>query len=129
RKKDLQMLCRIAAKYSDSENFLEAFKLDPDTEVLEHDNDAESKITLITVHSAKGSECDHAYIFRVQNGVFPHIKATSADEIEEERRVLYVAMTRARKELILTRTSTDSDKFLTDEMVRRMERRTQAKGW
>ena len=98
------MLCRIAAKYSDSENFLEAFKLDPDTEVLEHDNDASSKITLITVHSAKGCECDYAYIFRVQNGVFPHIKATSVDEIEEERRVLYVAMTRARKELILTRT-------------------------
>ena len=129
RKKDLQMLCRIASKYSDVEHFLEAFKLDPDTEVLEHDNDTESKITLITVHSAKGSECDHAYIFRVQNGVFPHVKAVSDDEIEEERRVLYVAMTRARKELILTRTISDSDKFLTDEMVKRMERRTQAKGW
>ena len=123
------MLCRIAAKYSDSENFLEAFKLDPDTEVLEHDNDASSKITLITVHSAKGCECDYAYIFRVQNGVFPHIKATSDDEIEEERRVLYVAMTRARKELILTRTISDSDKFLTSQMIQRMERRTQAKGW
>ena len=129
RKKDLQMLCRIAAKYSDSENFLEAFKLDPDTEVLEHDNDVNNKITLITVHSAKGSECDYAYIFRVQNGVFPHIKATSDDEIEEERRVLYVAMTRARKELILTRTITDSDKFLTFQMIKRMERRIQAKGW
>ena len=129
RKKDLQMLCRIAAKYSDTEHFLEAFKLDPDTEVLEHDNDTENKITLITVHSAKGSECDHAYIFRVQNGVFPHIKAVSDDEIEEERRVLYVAMTRARKELILTRTVSDSDRFLSDEMVKRMERRTQAKGW
>lgn len=129
RKKDLLLLCRIAAKYSDTEHFLEAFKLDPDTEVLEHDNDTESKITLITVHSAKGSECDHAYIFRVQNGVFPHVKAVSDDEIEEERRVLYVAMTRARKELILTRTVSDSDKFLTDEMVKRMERRTQAKGW
>ena len=129
RKKDLLLLCRIAAKYSDTEHFLEAFKLDPDTEVLEHDNDTENKITLITVHSAKGSECDHAYIFRVQNGVFPHVKAVSDDEIEEERRVLYVAMTRARKELILTRTISDSDKFLTDEMVKRMERRTQAKGW
>jgi superfamily I DNA/RNA helicase len=53
----------------------------------------------------------------------------SDDEIEEERRVLYVAMTRARKELILTRTISDSDRFLTDEMVKRMERRTQAKGW
>ena len=129
RKKDLQMLVRIAGKYSETERFLEAFKLDPDTEVLEHDRDAEGKITLITVHSAKGTESDFCYIIRVQNGVFPHIKALSEDEIEEERRVLYVAMTRARKELILTRTSTESDKFLTDAMVKKMERRAQAKGW
>ena len=129
RKKDLQMLVRIAGKYSETERFLEAFKLDPDTEVLEHDRDAEGKITLITVHSAKGTESDFCYIIRVQNGVFPHIKALSEEEIEEERRVLYVAMTRARKELILTRTSTESDKFLTDDMVKKMERRAQAKGW
>ena len=129
RKKDLQMLVRIAGKYSETERFLEAFKLDPDTEVLEHDRDAEGTITLITVHSAKGTESDFCYIIRVQNGVFPHIKALSEEEIEEERRVLYVAMTRARKELILTRTSTESDKFLTDDMVKKMERRAQAKGW
>jgi superfamily I DNA/RNA helicase len=65
----------------------------------------------------------------VQNGVFPHIKATSIDEIEEERRVLYVAMTRARKELIMTRTSSDSSRFLTEKMVEKIERRYQAKGW
>ena len=129
RKKDLQMLVRIAGKYSETERFLEAFKLDPDTEVLEHDRDAEGKITLITVHSAKGTESDFCYIVRVQNGVFPHIKALSEEEIEEERRVLYVAMTRARKQLILTRTSTESDKFLTDDMVKKMERWAQAKGW
>lgn len=122
-------MCRIAAKYSDTEHFLEAFKLDPDTEVLEHDKDADGKLTLITVHSAKGCECDYAYLFRVQNGVFPHIKATSEDEIEEERRVLYVAMTRARKQLILTRTSTDSSMFLTDKMIKKMERWAQAKEW
>ena len=129
RKKDLFLLTRIAAKYGDTEHFLEAFKLDPDTEVLDHDQDPDSKITLITVHSAKGCECDHAYIFRVQNGVFPHIKASGEDEIEEERRVLYVAMTRARKQLILTRTIADSDKFLTQEMVRLMEQWAQAKNW
>ena len=129
RKKDLQMLVRIAGKYSETERFLEAFKLDPDTEVLEHDRDAEGKITLITVHSAKGTESDFCYIIRVQDGVFPHIKALSDDEIEEERRVLYVAMTRARKQLVLTRTSTESDQFLTDAMIKKMERWAQAKGW
>ena len=88
-----------------------------------------NKITLITVHSAKGSECDYAYIFRVQNGVFPHIKATSDDEIEEERRVLYVAMTRARKNLVMTRTSTESDIFLTAKIIKKIERKKQAKNW
>ena len=129
RKKDLHLLCRIAAKYTGVEQFLEAFKLDPDTELFEHDKDADRKITLITVHSAKGCECDYGCIFRVQNGVFPHCKALSEEEIEEERRVLYVAMTRARKELLLTRTSTDSEQFLTGEMIRKMESRAQAKGW
>ena len=129
RKKDLQMLIKIAAKYSDTGHFLEAFKLDPDTEILEHDKDEKGKITLITVHSAKGSECDYAYIFRVQNGVFPHIRAISADEIEEERRVLYVAMTRARKELIMTRTNTESDAFLTADIIKKTERKRQAKSW
>ena len=129
RKKDLQMLIKIAAKYSDTGHFLEAFKLDPDTEILEHDKDEKGKITLITVHSAKGSECDYAYIFRVQNGVFPHVRAISADEIEEERRVLYVAMTRARKELIMTRTNTESDAFLTTGIIKKTERKRQAKSW
>ena len=123
------MLIKIAAKYSDTEHFLEAFKLDPDTEVLEHDKSGEDKITLITVHSAKGCECDYAYIFRVQNGVFPHIKAMTEDEIEEERRVLYVAMTRARKELVMTRTNTESDIFLTAQIIKKTERKRQAKGW
>ena len=129
RRKDLQMLCRIAAKYTETAQFLEAFKLDPDTEVLEQDKDADRKITLITVHSAKGCECDYAYLFRVQNGVFPHIKACGDDEIEEERRVLYVAMTRARKELVLTRTSDDSSTFLTPDMIRKMEYWAQARDW
>ena len=129
RKKDLQMLIKIAAKYTDTAHFLEAFKLDPDTEVLEHDKSGEDKITLITVHSAKGCECDHAYIFRVQNGVFPHIKAITEDEIEEERRVLYVAMTRARKNLVMTRTSTESDIFLTAKIIKKIERKKQAKNW
>lgn len=128
RKKDLQMLIRIAEKYSDTARFLEAFKLDPDAEVLEHSRDA-GKLTLITVHSAKGTECDHCYLVKVQNGVYPHLKALTSDEIEEERRVLYVAMTRAKKQLILTRTSSDSSRFLTTEMICRMERWAQAKGW
>ena len=49
--------------------------------------------------------------------------------ISETTRLLYVAMTRARKQLILTRTITDSDKFLTPEMIRRMEQWAQAKNW
>ncbi len=128
RKKDLQMLIRIAEKYSNTERFLEAFKLDPDAEVLEQSRDS-GKLTLITVHSAKGTECDYCYLVKVQNGVYPHLKALTDDEVEEERRVLYVAMTRAKKQLILTRTNSDRSRFLTVEMVRKMEHWAQAKGW
>ena len=101
RDRDLDSLLKIAQKFSSVSEFLEPFKLDPNAE--HQDDSADRKITLITVHSAKGTEADCCYVMRVQSGNYPHIRASSQDEIEEERRVLYVALTRARKELLLTR--------------------------
>lgn len=57
------------------------------------------KIALSTVHSAKGLEYKIVFIPDVIDGVFPYKKAVSGDEIEEERRIFYVAMTRAKEEL------------------------------
>jgi DNA helicase-2/ATP-dependent DNA helicase PcrA len=60
-------------------------------------------VTLMTCHSAKGLEFDHVYLIGLEEGLLPHATSLdSLDEIEEERRLCYVAMTRARKSLTLT---------------------------
>ena len=58
-------------------------------------------VTLTTMHSAKGLEWDEVYIMDCNDGKNPFIKAESEDEFEEERRLFYVAMTRAREKLVL----------------------------
>ncbi len=59
-------------------------------------------VVLSTIHAAKGLEWDTVYVAHVADGVIPYATASSAAEIAEERRLLYVAMTRARSELVLT---------------------------
>ena len=62
-----------------------------------------SGVLLITAHSAKGLEFDHVFVVGAEEGVFPHRRALdSSADIEEERRLFYVACTRARKELCVT---------------------------
>ena len=62
-----------------------------------------SGVLLITAHSAKGLEFDYVFIVGAEEGVFPHRRALdSSADIEEERRLFYVACTRARKELCIT---------------------------
>ena len=60
--------------------------------------------TLTTLHGTKGLEFDHVFLTGLEEGIFPHSRANnSTDELEEERRLCYVGMTRARKSLTLTR--------------------------
>ncbi len=60
-------------------------------------------VTLLTVHSSKGLEFDHIFITGMEDNLFPSINAlTSPDRIEEERRLFYVAMTRAKKSVTIT---------------------------
>ena len=132
RKNDLRTLIHVADRdryyepasrggFEIRERFDKEFKLDSDAIVQEYDRDAAKKLTLATVHSAKGIESDYCYLFRVQDGVFPQGKAASPEAIEEERRVLYVAMTRARKQLVLTQTAGGSSIFLTQAMKQKMD--------
>jgi DNA helicase-2/ATP-dependent DNA helicase PcrA len=58
----------------------------------------------MTIHSAKGLEFEHVILAGAEEGIFPHSRTLfESDQLEEERRLFYVAMTRAKKKLIITR--------------------------
>ncbi|MDE6741296.1 MAG: UvrD-helicase domain-containing protein [Muribaculaceae bacterium] len=68
-----------------------------------NDETSDEKVTLMTCHAAKGLEFKHVYVVGVEEELLPSAMAmNSADEVEEERRLLYVAMTRAKETLMLT---------------------------
>ncbi len=102
---DLEQMARIAQGYSSRERFLTELTLDP-PEASSDESGAphidEDYLILSTIHSAKGQEWNAVYVLNVVDGCMPSDMATGRDEdIEEERRLLYVAMTRAKHHLAL----------------------------
>lgn len=102
---DIDDLARIATRYPDAAAFLTELTLDPPAATGDHNHDAdldEDYLVLSTVHSAKGREWDAVHVLHVADGTFPSEFSTRTEAgMEEERRLLYVAMTRARNELTL----------------------------
>jgi DNA helicase-2/ATP-dependent DNA helicase PcrA len=102
---DLVQLERIAQTYGTREAFLTELALDPPSATSDLAGEPtldEDYLVLSTVHSAKGQEWDAVYVLNVADGNFPSEFATGKSElIEEERRLLYVAMTRAKTSLDL----------------------------
>ncbi|NOR45133.1 MAG: AAA family ATPase, partial [Candidatus Delongbacteria bacterium] len=80
-------------------DFLESVSLLAD---IDSYNNSESNITLMTVHSAKGLEFENVIIVGMNDGLFPILRDDTADKLEEERRLFYVAVTRAKKKLYLS---------------------------
>lgn len=78
--------------------YLQEVSLYSDTDKTE----GQSGVSLMTIHSAKGTEFDTVFVTGMEQGLFPSQRAMDEGELEEERRLCYVAITRARKELILT---------------------------
>ncbi|TCM70758.1 DNA helicase-2/ATP-dependent DNA helicase PcrA [Acinetobacter calcoaceticus] len=104
RLKDFDLVKQLAAKHQQLSEFLEEYVLDPISITEVERLQQEDVVTLITIHSAKGTEQKVCYVPNLTAGQYPHARAQdSFDEIEEERRVLYVALTRAQNELILTK--------------------------
>ncbi|AWL30077.1 ATP-dependent helicase [Acinetobacter defluvii] len=101
---DFDLVKQLASKHSQLSEFLEEYVLDP-VSVSEIERQSQDDVvTLITIHSAKGTEQKVCYVANVSAGQYPHARAQGDfDEVEEERRVLYVALTRAQNELILTK--------------------------
>jgi DNA helicase II / ATP-dependent DNA helicase PcrA len=139
---DLEQLEQLSNQHPSRERFLTELTLDPPV-VSSDQSGAASKdedyVILSTIHSAKGQEWDIVYVLNVSDGNFPSEFSTGKPElIEEERRLLYVAMTRARTELHLcaplryqvTQQPKDGDKhvygaksrFMTDKVLECCER-------
>ncbi|MCH7311449.1 ATP-dependent helicase [Acinetobacter sp. ANC 4805] len=123
RVKDFDLVKQLARKHSSLGEFLEEYVLDP-ISVSEIDKTPDQDlVTLITIHSAKGAEQKVCYVPHVSPTQYPHARAQGDfDDVEEERRVLYVALTRAENELILTKQNLNlwsQDQY--DELGRKVE--------
>jgi DNA helicase II / ATP-dependent DNA helicase PcrA len=102
---DLEQLEQLSTQHSGRERFLTELTLDPPVKTGDQSAGAskdEDYVILSTIHSAKGQEWDIVYVLNVSDGNFPsEFSAGKPEMVEEERRLLYVAMTRARNELHL----------------------------
>jgi len=105
RQENLRELAGVALEYDQNADdpsltgFLERLALITDTDVTEGE---EAGVTLMTLHTAKGLEYPVVFIVGVEEGVFPHIRSIGdPDQMEEERRLCYVGITRARERLYL----------------------------
>ena len=141
READLEQLEQISGRYPTRERFLTELTLDPPSAAGDLAGDPlldEDYLILSTVHSAKGQEWESVFVLNVSDGNFPSEFATGKPQmIEEERRLLYVAMTRAKQSLSLvsplryhvTQQRRDGDKhvygarsrFMTDALMDTME--------
>jgi DNA helicase-2/ATP-dependent DNA helicase PcrA len=102
---DLDQLELLAGQYPSRERFITELTLDPpnaSSDLAGQPMLDEDYLVLSTIHSAKGMEWDTVYLLNVVDGSFPSEFSTGkAELIEEERRLLYVAMTRAQNDLVL----------------------------
>jgi DNA helicase II / ATP-dependent DNA helicase PcrA len=103
RLENLAELVGVAGEHEDLASFLEGVALVNDADDLDDDD---SKVALMTLHTAKGLEFPAVFMIGMEEGVFPHLRALGEpEELEEERRLCYVGMTRARDYLYLSNAS------------------------
>lgn len=96
----LALLLQEAGKMKSLDEWLAA--ADSGVLLSEAQEEKQGHILVLTMHACKGLEFDHVVLPYLNEGVIPHKKAFLPEELEEERRLLYVAMTRARKKLLMT---------------------------
>jgi DNA helicase-2/ATP-dependent DNA helicase PcrA len=145
RIENLEELVRVAREYDAIAEqpgvgeFLQQIALIADVDSLRDD---EGLVTLMTLHNAKGLEFPIVFMIGMEDGVFPHSRALDEGELEEERRLAYVGLTRAMRDLTLTyarrRTSFGANSFglrsrFIDEIPRELtdqeDRKAVGAGW
>jgi DNA helicase-2/ATP-dependent DNA helicase PcrA len=105
RREDLNTLANFSQQYESAGDFLDQLALlsNLDHEVTATVNEDTEMLTLSSVHQAKGLEWKVVFVIWMADGMFPSSRSLESDEaIEEERRLFYVAVTRAKDELYLT---------------------------
>jgi DNA helicase-2/ATP-dependent DNA helicase PcrA len=111
RIENLQELAGVALEYverSEEPNlstFLQEISLVSDQDTIQEE---QSLVTLMTLHNAKGLEFGAVFMIGMEEGIFPHMRSIEEQGIEEERRLAYVGMTRAKERLTLTHASNRS---------------------
>ena len=111
RIENLQELVGVAQEYQDSatepslSSFLQEISLYSDQDAIRGE---QSLVTLMTLHNAKGLEFRAVFMIGMEEGIFPHSRSIEENSLEEERRLAYVGMTRAKERLVLTHASARS---------------------
>jgi DNA helicase-2/ATP-dependent DNA helicase PcrA len=111
RLENLQELVGVAVEYQENaeepslSHFLQEISLYSDQDAIRSE---ESLVTLMTLHNAKGLEFRAVYLLGMEEGIFPHARSIEEQAIEEERRLAYVGMTRAKEHLTLVHASARS---------------------
>jgi DNA helicase II / ATP-dependent DNA helicase PcrA len=107
RIENLEELVGVAREYDASADepslsgFLQEISLYSDQDAI-RDDDESGSVTLMTLHNAKGLEFRAVFMIGLEEGIFPHVRSLEENSLEEERRLAYVGMTRAKERLTLT---------------------------
>ncbi|MFH0890809.1 MAG: 3'-5' exonuclease, partial [Candidatus Liptonbacteria bacterium] len=102
RQENILELLRFAGEFQKLSEFLEQVTLLQATDQPQNKTDSMRPVYLMTIHLAKGLEFDNVFIVGCNEGLLPHARAIGPEETEEERRLMYVAMTRAKHRLFLS---------------------------
>jgi DNA helicase-2/ATP-dependent DNA helicase PcrA len=109
RIENLEELVGVAREYDGGgeerslSGFLQEISLYSDQDALRNDEEGDGgQVTLMTLHNAKGLEFRAVFMIGVEEGIFPHARSIEENSLEEERRLAYVGMTRAKERLVLT---------------------------
>jgi DNA helicase II / ATP-dependent DNA helicase PcrA len=103
REKDLDAMASLIENFETLEDFVDTLSLNPNSPSQIHNKPGRDSLIVSTVHSAKGLEANACFVIDATPDNYPHKNSITKEEIEEDRRVLYVALTRAKKQLHITR--------------------------